>query len=347
MSKYVYFWLVLGFMTLSQGVGWADSVPVTGQGRDAKIAETNAQVDGVRTVMKELVSAEFLTVNEKLIWRRVIRQSQKFVTYFKVDEVNNSTKGLVTVNGSTEVNRQALAEVLAAMELDAESRVKLISAGALTSNPPVSNREINELLENATVLVVTFQDDEGETFSFGSGFFIAPDLVLTNFHVVEDSWQCFVINKAIGQLVEAKMVAQGSGDKDLAVLQLDSQANISPLSFSTKSKRADRISAWGFPGLLLELNFNLNSTSIPEVVYSSGEINVIYDSQPVSIIAHTAVISQGNSGGPLIDDKGRVVGVNTFLLSSKESYRQANLALPAKDIISFLRANRLPYTVEN
>jgi formylglycine-generating enzyme required for sulfatase activity len=120
-------------MTLNQGVGWADSVPVTGQGRDAKIAETNAQVDGVRKVMKELVSAEFLTVNEKLIWSRVIRQSSKFISNLAVTPAADSPKGLVTVNGSAEVNRQALADVLAAMELDDESRPKLASAGALAA----------------------------------------------------------------------------------------------------------------------------------------------------------------------------------------------------------------------
>ena len=131
MSKYLHlFRLVLGLMFLSQGVVWADQVTVSGRGRDAETTEINAQVDGVRQVMKELVSAEFMTVNEKLIWSRVIRQSSKFITNPAVTPAADTPKGLVRVNGSAEVNRRALAEVLAAMEVDAESRPKLAAAGA-------------------------------------------------------------------------------------------------------------------------------------------------------------------------------------------------------------------------
>ena len=213
-----------------------------------------------------------------------------------------------------------------------------LSSGHAPS-PPLSlfqTPNFQDLAEQATVLVVT---NSGS----GSGFFIAPDLVLTNRHVVEGFWQCLVVNKNIGHPVVANVVARGVEDaREFAVLRLTSSVDIKPLSFSTKAKRADRVNTWGFPGLLLKIDPN----AIPEVVYSSGEINVIYDRLMVSIIAHTAVVSQGNSGGPLTDDKGRVVGVNTLIMGNNESYRQANIALSAKDIISFLRANNLPYTDE-
>ncbi|MDR0881625.1 MAG: FHA domain-containing protein [Candidatus Adiutrix sp.] len=203
--------------------------------------------------------------------------------------------------------------------------------GQLAPGPNVLDRS-----ERATVFVVT-------KTSSGSGFFISPDLVLTNRHVVEGTWQCLVASKTLGQPVEAEVVARGAGKaQDFAVLRLGSPANISPLIFSTKAKRGDRVGAFGFPGLLLKIDPN----AIPEVVYTSGEINVIYERPLVSIIAHTAVVSQGNSGGPLTDDKGRVVGVNTLIMGNEESYRQANIALSAKDIIAFLRANKLPYTVD-
>ena len=65
-----------------------------------------------------------------MIWSRVIRQRSKFITNPAVTPAADTSKGLVRVNGSAEVNRRALAEVLADMEVDAESRPKLAAAGA-------------------------------------------------------------------------------------------------------------------------------------------------------------------------------------------------------------------------
>jgi S1-C subfamily serine protease len=194
-------------------------------------------------------------------------------------------------------------------------------------------------VEKATVLVVT---ESG----FGSGFFIAPNLILTNRHVAErKNSVCLVVNKALGKPVEAVVAAATptKGDGDYAVLRLKNSYNIRPLKFSIRARRSDRVAAWGYPGFFLE---KLDPNYIPEVVYSSGEINVIYDS-PVPLIAHTATISQGNSGGPLLNDRGYVVGVNTLLLRDdpRRSYRQVFLAFEASDIIAFLRQNNLQYEV--
>jgi S1-C subfamily serine protease len=192
------------------------------------------------------------------------------------------------------------------------------------------------LVKRATVLVVTQS-------GFGSGFFIAPDLIMTNRHVVEKNAACLVANKALGQPMKAVVVAiTTSRDMDFAVLRLQNKTDIQPLKFSLQARQSDQVATWGYPGLLLA---NWDQNNIPEVVYSSGEINVIDGSPPM--IFHSAEISQGNSGGPLVNERGQVIGVNTFIVTDapQRSNRQVGMALKAGDIIAFLRANRLPYTV--
>ncbi|MDR1922453.1 MAG: FHA domain-containing protein [Candidatus Adiutrix sp.] len=211
-----------------------------------------------------------------------------------------------------------------------------------TAPPPAeSEQKYLELAERATVYV-QIKATTGSGFYSGSGFFIAPDLIMTNRHVVEGGkGPCLVINKALGRPLEARVAARGAGDRDYAVLRVAPQAGITPLSLSAKAKRADRVAAWGFPGLLAALDPN----SIPEVVYSSGEISVVYENLRPPLIAHTAVISPGNSGGPLIDARGRVAGINTLLYRNPgESFREAYTALAARDIIAFLREKGLAHT---
>jgi S1-C subfamily serine protease len=80
--------------------------------------------------------------------------------------------------------------------------------------------------------------------------------------------------------------------------------------------------------------------SVPELVYSEGVISVIQTMKGgMPIINHTADVSHGNSGGPLIGPQGEVLGINTAIRVDSESNRQVNVALGGSDVLSFLKEN--------
>jgi hypothetical protein len=126
-------------------------------------------------------------------------------------------------------------------------------------------------------------------------------------------------------------------------------AGISFLPISGAAKRTDRVSAWGYPALLVDRDpklqalFDGDYSSVPELVYSEGVVSVIQEVERVPIINHTAEVSHGNSGGPLIDRNGRVVGINTLIGVDDESNRQVNIALSGQDMMAYLRQERISF----
>ena len=222
------------------------------------------------------------------------------------------------------------------------------SAPAPVSAPAPST--VGELMDNATVFVLSNYQD---AFGMGSGFFVAPGIIATNSHVVQNPGaEIMVGNKALGGMHEARVIAYSKDEsRDYALLRVsDSLAAKAPvLHVAQGAKRTERVSAWGFPGYIAEIDPKLaalakgDATAVPEVVYSEGVVSVVLDHAP-PVILHTASLSQGNSGGPLINAEGVVVGINTFIKKADKSYSQTNIALPGDDLVRFMREQGISVT---
>ena len=130
--------------------------------------------------------------------------------------------------------------------------------------------------------------------------------MLTNRHVVENALSILVGNKYIGTHEAAVFRMARNGQGDFAALDAGIRSAVS-LPLSTRAARNEKVYAWGYPGILVEA---INWNGLPDVVSTSGEINVIRNGR-TNLIVHSAKISQGNSGGPLINENGCVVGINT------------------------------------
>ena len=157
---------------------------------------------------------------------------------------------------------------------------------------------------------------EGNDFvSTGTGFVLNEDgYVATNQHVVADATS-FALHQA-GRQASATLVWSSTA-LDLAILRMGGRlAGIKPvtLALSSPEENSDQnVLAVGFPGVSDELAVAavaIDPTSTP------GEVSRFFEGTwgqgaTLQIVQHTASINSGNSGGPLFDACGRVIGVNT------------------------------------
>lgn len=215
----------------------------------------------------------------------------------------------------------------------------------------LSTLTIPQRLEQGTVLILAPVPGGAQQ---GTGFFINPDHVLTNRHVVANAIDDMVMvtNANLRGARRGVVVARSdTPGYDFALIKVmlveGDQAPALPLSAAVS--RTDKVSAWGFPALvseqdpaylrLLKGDFN----AVPEVVFTDGVVNAILQTSPRNIV-HSAVVSQGNSGGPLVNEKGDVIGINTFIRLDADSNRQTQTALGSDAIMAFLREKGIPFT---
>ena len=162
----------------------------------------------------------------------------------------------------------------------------------------------------SVVLVGNLQPDETgkpALAGLGSGAVIDAEkgYIITNAHVVKDG-AAYVINVPDGRVLEARLVGMDT-PTDIAVLQADDlRVAAVTLADSDRLRVGDIVFAVGYP-LGLEQSLSLG------VISGLGRSRSTEGLQ--NFIQTDAAINSGNSGGPLLDSKGRLIGINTSILS--------------------------------
>jgi S1-C subfamily serine protease len=159
----------------------------------------------------------------------------------------------------------------------------------------------------------------------GSGVVIdaGQGLVLTNAHVTfgQQGLRAQVGDDPASQTA-AQLVAAAPCD-DLAVVRLlNKPANLKAIRFGDSStvRPGDHVTALGYPTSLEEQRAGDTTTQAHQLIPTDGNVSavdVVTDGSPdlpryASTIQHQAPINPGNSGGPLVDDRGRLVGINSL-----------------------------------
>lgn len=161
--------------------------------------------------------------------------------------------------------------------------------------------------------VVTVMVQLGDHMSVGSGvIFTENGYILTNYHVVEGGEQCIIMLDT-GYQYEASFVA-GDQNYDLAILKVDT-VGLPAAEFGDSDRLVvgDPVYAIGNP-----LGYDLLGTMTDGIV-SAVDREVDVDGQLMTLIQTNAALNSGNSGGPLINQYGQVVGINVIKLDSSHS----------------------------
>jgi S1-C subfamily serine protease len=135
------------------------------------------------------------------------------------------------------------------------------------------------------------------------------------------------------------LTGEAMSGRDLALLRLEaSDMPTLPLGDSAALRVGDRVHILGFPGVVLSHEL-LNSSAKVEASITNGAISAFkQDRAGQPIIQTDAAAAQGNSGGPVIDDRGRVVGVLTFASEGPEDegIQGFNFVIPVQAVREFL-----------
>jgi len=183
--------------------------------------------------------------------------------------------------------------------------------------------------------------------SGGSGVILDPEgYILTNLHVIQGARRIQVlldrslrdipegvsILKPRGEIVEAQIVGIDR-ETDLAVLRIPEQGlPFLELGDSDELRQGQLVLAFGSP-------FGLENSVTLGVV--SSVARQFQPEDPVVYIQTDAPINPGNSGGPLIDSHGKVMGINTFIVSQSGGNEGVGFAVPsniAKNVFTQIRS---------
>ena len=193
------------------------------------------------------------------------------------------------------------------------------------------------------VAIVATDGSEAYFVGHGSGFAIAPDKVLTNAHVVELTRE--EKNLVIGVIPSegrksygGRVIAYSPGN-DLALIQLEEGRLPVSTFYAGAVDDGQHVTAIGYPGTVDRAQgLSLKDMIEPlGTVKTSGNVSSGRSSHSFDTILHTAPLAAGNSGGPLVDDCGRVLGVNSFGSISDGNDAEFGFAVSWREIASFLR----------
>ena len=192
-----------------------------------------------------------------------------------------------------------------------------------------------------------------ETFNTGSGFLISADgEILTNYHVVEDATR-LTVTLYDGSEYQATVLGY-EADSDVALLKINgTDLPHVTLGNSEDLCVGDEVAAIGNP--LGELTYSMtvgHVSSLERAVNTdSTPNNMMQIGTPINMMQIDAAINSGNSGGPLFNMYGQVVGITTAKYSgttnSGSTIEGIGFAIPINDVMEILDELRETGTVSN
>lgn len=193
------------------------------------------------------------------------------------------------------------------------------------------------------VVTVAMVDGEVVGFGHGSGIAISPTRIVTNAHVVESAAR-YPDNVALGVVPSegqksyaAKLIAIDT-KRDLALIEITEGRVPAAAIYSGPFESGADVIALGYPG-------NVDSATARSAAdyitprtptRSEGNLSNTQGIDGVAMLVHTAKIARGNSGGPLVDGCGRIVGINTAITRADDGDSPFAFAISVREVSRFL-----------
>jgi hypothetical protein len=196
------------------------------------------------------------------------------------------------------------------------------------------------------IVIVEREGNSVIAISHGTGFAVTPERIVTNSHVVEEALEdpdlfIGIVPPEGDEAVYGRIVAV-SPRNDLALIATTKPMRLPPLTIAGNPETdSGPVVAVGYPmnvdraqGLAMADIFHAQPP-----VKANGSLAGRRPSRQFDTLLHTAPIARGNSGGPLLDACGRVVGVNSFGAESGGADAEFFFAISTRELLPFLRAN--------
>jgi len=150
-----------------------------------------------------------------------------------------------------------------------------------------------------------FRKEKG--FSTGTGFFVTSNgYMVTNYHVIEDATSVTVVSPAEKKEFPAAIVEMDPAN-DIAILKIDARTSAIPIASNFTGAKGDEVLTLGFPLVTLQGQ---------EQKATFGRINALSGIQSdIRFVQVDVPIQPGNSGGPLLNTRGEVIGIVTATLN--------------------------------
>jgi S1-C subfamily serine protease len=236
-------------------------------------------------ILISLQLLSFLSISSQV--SKIILEQEKIKNNFE-----NSMEELRT---ETQFNIRELVDVISQQKTDFENEIELLKD---------TKQDFSRVIENTIRGVVNVVTERAS----GSGFLIEQNgYLITNAHVISESL-IIKVQTFDGKIYDAKVIGTNS-EVDIAVLKIEGSFQKLEFADSNKVQIGEKVIAIGNP---LGLSFTV----------TEGIVSATKRTGPNSLSAYIqtdVTLNPGNSGGPLINKEGKVIGINNFKVGGAES----------------------------
>jgi serine protease Do len=217
-------------------------------------------------------------------------------------------------------------EALSASFAEIARRVEpaVVNIETTQNQPEISEKDEDKEDQSTNPLLDMFRRRQRPSRGIGSGFIINPKgYILTNHHVVEDAAR-ITVGLQSGEKYRGTVVGVDP-ETDVAVIKIEAPKDLPTVTLgdSNAAQVGDWVLAMGSP-------FGLDQTVTAGII-SKKERETPYFNVFQRFLQTDAAINRGNSGGPLVNMRGEVIGMNSQIATSTGDYNGIGFALPANE----------------